>query len=430
MAVFGLLGEHLGHSYSPQIHEMLGSAPYALFEKSPQEVEAFIREGAWDGINVTIPYKRIAAALADERSPRVEALGAANTLVRRPDGTIFAENTDVMGFEKLLDAFCADKLGTTPQEAFSGKQAMVLGTGGASTAVAYVLEKIVGMEVRFLSHADLDFYRDFDARLCLDASDTALLVNTTPVGMAPNCPESPVEHWLLGPEPHGMNRLMGVIDIIYNPRITGLCFNAHSKQIPWASGLDMLVWQAVHASELFQEKPIDADAARRVIDSIGKRMLNIALIGMPGCGKSTTGRELADMLSRPFVDLDDAFAERYGRTPAEVIESRGEWPFRQLECEVLREYGAKSGLVIACGGGVVRNKHNGYALLHQNSSIVFLDRPLEELATDGRPLSKSVGVEALYRQRIGDYRSWADVIVSSTGSPRGDADAVRQALGF
>ncbi len=430
MATYGLLGEHLGHSYSPQIHALLGSVPYTLFEKSPEEVDDFIRNGAWDGINVTIPYKKRAAALADERSPRVEALGAANTLVRRPDGTIYAENTDVMGFEKLLEQFCEEQLGTTPIEAFSGKQAMVLGTGGASTAIAYVLEKIVGMKVRFLSHADLDLYQNFDARLLLHAEDTALLVNTTPVGMSPNCPKSPIKHWLLGPEPHSMNRLMGVIDIIYNPRITGLCYNAQSKDIPCASGLPMLVWQAVYASELFQGTSIDAAVARQAIDTIGKRMQNIALIGMPGCGKSTTGRILARMLSRPFVDLDDAFTLRYGRTPAEVIQQEGEWPFRQLECEVLREYGAKSGLVIACGGGVVRNHQNGYALLNQNSSIVFLDRPLEELSTEGRPLSQREGIEALYRQRIRDYRSWADIIVASTGSAKGDAEAIISALGL
>jgi shikimate dehydrogenase len=222
---------------------------------------------------------------------------------------------------------------------------------------------------------------------------------------------------------------MGVIDIIYNPRITGLCFNAHSKQIPWASGLDMLVWQAVHASELFQGKPIDADAARRVIDSIGKRMLNIALIGMPGCGKSTTGRELADMLSRPFVDLDDAFAERYGRTPAEVIESRGEWPFRQLECEVLREYGAKSGLVIACGGGVVTRQEN-YDLLHQNGFIVMLDRPIDQLSVRGRPLSQSKGVEALAKERMPIYESWADLHLMCSGSAEADAARTRELLGL
>lgn len=430
MAVFGLLGEHLGHSYSPQIHELLGSSPYTLFEKAPHEVDDFIRNGAWDGINVTIPYKKRAAELADERSPRVEALGAANTLVRRANGTIFAENTDVMGFEKLLEGFCEKHLKATPKEAFAGKLAMVLGTGGASTAIAYVLEQIVGMEVRFLSHADLDLYQSFDARLLLHADDAALLVNTTPVGMAPNCPKSPIKHWLLGPEPNSMNRLMGIIDIIYNPRITGLCYSAQAKGIPCTSGLPMLVWQAVGSSELFQEKSIDPALANEVMAAIDKRMANIALIGMPGCGKSTTGRALARMLSRSFVDLDDAFTLRYGRTPAEVIQQEGEWPFRKLELEVLREYGAKSGLVIACGGGVVRNHQNGYALLNQNSTIVFLDRPLDELSSEGRPLSKAQGVAALAAQRMPLYRSWADITVRSTGSPKGDAEAIREALGL
>jgi shikimate dehydrogenase len=127
---FGLLGRKLGHSWSPRIHTTLGSVPYDLFEREPDEVEAFIRKGTWRGVNVTIPYKCDAARLADERSPRVERLGAANTLVRRPDGTIYAENTDVLGFSLMLQRFCERRLGTTAEELLSGKPALVLGSGG------------------------------------------------------------------------------------------------------------------------------------------------------------------------------------------------------------------------------------------------------------------------------------------------------------
>ena len=85
-ATFGLLGRTLGHSWSPKIHAGLGSSPYELIELEPDEVVPFIREGSWRGLNVTIPYKRVAAEAADVQSPRVKRLGVANTLVRTDEG--------------------------------------------------------------------------------------------------------------------------------------------------------------------------------------------------------------------------------------------------------------------------------------------------------------------------------------------------------
>lgn len=429
MARFGLLGEHLGHSYSPLIHTKLGSSPYTLFEVAPVDVEDFVKNGDWDGINVTIPYKKRAAELADEKSERVRALGAANTLIRRADGTIFAENTDVMGFYKLLERFCAEKLDTTPRELLSGKSALVLGTGGASQAVAYALEHEAGAKVSCLTHAQIDEYNEMGSDLLPhffdEGREAVLLVNTTPVGMAPNCPECPVRHWVL--DKTCMPVLRGVIDVIYNPCVTGLCFQAKAKGIPSVSGLPMLVWQAVYASELFQGKELDHSRIDNIIKGVSKAMTNIVIIGMPGSGKSSTGRALAHMTSRAFVDLDDAFTLHVGRTPAEVIEQDGENTFRELEHEVAKEYGAKSGLVIACGGGIVERGFN-HGVLAQNGTIVFLDRPLEELSSEGRPLSKRHGVEALWIRRRQWYFTWADAIVKSTGSARGDAQAIIEEL--
>ena len=89
----GLLGEKLGHSYSPQIHAELADYEYRLYEKAPDEVEAFIRQGDWHGLNVTIPYKKTVVPFCDELSETAETIGSVNTLLRREDGSMHESET-------------------------------------------------------------------------------------------------------------------------------------------------------------------------------------------------------------------------------------------------------------------------------------------------------------------------------------------------
>lgn len=419
-APFGLLGRTLGHSWSPRIHTTLGSAPYGLFEREPEEVTDFVRNGSWRGINVTIPYKRQAAELADVRSPRVERLGVANTLVKREDGSIFAENTDVLGFARMLERFCAREFATTTAEAFAHKKALVLGSGGASQAVRAALEDI-GAHVVIISRTGTETYQTLVER----HADAELLVNTTPVGMYPNCPNAPIREDVLT----RLTSLRALIDVVYNPERTGLCLMAERLGIPHESGLAMLVAQALYASELFQGKELDPSCLDRIESDILRSTRNVVFIGMPGCGKTSAGKRLARMVGRPFVDLDDAFVVDHGQTPAECILTHGEETFRALESETTASYCARSGLVVACGGGVVTQERN-YDLLHQNATIVFLDRPLDELSSDNRPLSQSKGVARLAQERMPLYRSWADITLPCTGSAEGDAAEVRRLLGL
>lgn len=418
---YALLGRTLGHSWSPQIHAALGSVPYDLVELEPDEVVPFVREGSWRGLNVTIPYKRLAAEAADVRSPRVEALGVSNTLVRQGDGSILADNTDVLGFDAMLSAFSQRELGISARDAFGGRRALVLGTGGASQAVSYALSVSVGCEVTFVSRTGETNYQN----LVEQAGDAALVVNTTPVGMYPNCPDSPLANGTL----EKLGELKAVLDVVYNPLRTGICQQAECLGIPSESGLAMLVWQALFASQLFQGKELGHGMVTQIMGDIGRQTGNVALIGMPGAGKTTAGRALARLTHRPFIDLDDAFSVETDLTPAEYITSRGEQAFRVRETEVLKGYAARSGLVIACGGGVVTRAEN-YAPLHQNGTIVFLDRPLDQLSSRGRPLSQQKGIEQLAQERMGLYRSWADLIVSCTGSPTSDAAFIRDKLGL
>ncbi len=420
-APYGLVGRRLGHSWSPQIHERLGSAPYRLVELEPDELAPFVRQGAWRGLNVTIPYKREAARLADVRSAAVERLGAANTLVRAEDGSIVAENTDVLGFAWMLSRFCRERLGTSPRELLAGEKVIILGSGGASQAVVDALSNTVGAEPVVISRSGTETYDTLVER----HADAVLLVNTTPVGMFPECPASPVPEGDLA----ALDGLRGVLDVVYNPTRTGLVLAAERLGLPAESGLAMLVAQALYASELFQGRDLDDALVTEVERQIAGQAENVVLIGMPGAGKTSCGRELARLLGRPFVDLDDALEIEFGRSPAQVIEQDGEASFRALETEVVRRYGARSGLVIACGGGVVTRPEN-HDLLRQNGRIVFLDRPLDELSSAGRPVSQARGVDAIASERMGLYRSWADVTLHCTGSAVGDAQALRSQLGL
>ena len=406
MSTYGLLGETLAHSFSPQIHAMLGDYPYRLFEVAPQDVHAFLLKSEFDGINVTIPYKKTVIPYCDALSDAAKRIGSVNTILRGADGKLTGHNTDYAGFDALLR-----QLGFDP----AGKKAVILGSGGSSVTVKAVLEDRRASEAVVISRAGRNNYHN----LFLHA-DAALIVNTTPVGMYPNTGVSPVS----------LNSFPGceaVIDIIYNPARTKLLLDAQAKNLPAINGLVMLVAQAKAAAELFTGRPISDSHIGVIADTIRRQTMNILLIGMPSCGKSTIGKALAAQLNRPFVDLDTRIAERAGRGIPDIIERDGEAAFRELETAMLTEVSKQSGTVIATGGGIVTVPGN-LPLIRQNSICVFLKRDLAKLRTDGRPLSAKYGVDALYKARLPLYQAWSDATVDGNRSIEHTAKAVREAL--
>ena len=389
----GLLGRTLEHSYSPAIHKELADYSYCLFEREPEAVEGFIKHGPWDGLNVTIPYKKDVVAFCDDLSPLAKELGSVNTLLRRPDGTIYGDNTDAWGFESM-----ATRLGVD----YRGKKALVFGSGGASVTVQAVLRHL-GCDVIVVSRTGDVTYADLDAY-----TDAQVLVNTTPVGMYPKNGEAVVD---LARFP----KAEAVLDVVYNPARTKLILDAEARGIPCESGLFMLVGQAARACEIWTGKKISAERLNAVHKTIGASMQNIILIGMPGCGKSTVGFKLARALGRWLVDADQELVKKAGMEIPRYMEAFGEEAFRKLETEVLQELGKKSSLVIATGGGCVTRQEN-YPALHQNGTIVWLRRDLDQLPTDGRPISQKEGVQALYKKRKPLYEAFCDISVDNTGN--------------
>ena len=389
---FGLLGRKLGHSYSPQIHHLLGGYPYELFEREPEDVADFLKNGDFDGINVTIPYKKTVIPCLDEIDPLALRLGAVNTIVRR-NGKLKGYNSDYFGFRSMVQ-----RTGI----AVAGKKALVLGSGGASVTAQAVLADL-GAEVVVISRSGENNYGNLHRH-----ADAALLVNTTPVGMYPNTGEAPVDV-------SRFPALEGVLDVIYNPARTQLLLDCEKLGIPSFNGLWMLVAQAKQSAQWFLDTPLPDSLVADIHGKLRSQMENIVLIGMAGCGKSTIGRLLAKEIGKTFRDADAQIEKLAGMTIPEIFARDGEAEFRRLETEVLSELGKQSGLVIATGGGCVTRAEN-HPLLHQNGRILWIRRDPGKLPTAGRPLSQKTDPAVLYEQRKPLYAAFADAAVENEGT--------------
>lgn len=387
----GLLGQRLSHSYSPAIHAEFGDYRYCLIEKEPGQIPDFLRHGAFHGLNVTMPYKRTVIPFLDELTETAQTLGAVNTVVRRPDGSLLGHNSDFFGFRSMV---------LRSGLSVSGKKCLVLGSGGASATAVAVLKEI-GANTVIISRSEKNNYHNLHQH-----SDAKLIVNTTPVGMYPNCGISPVDL-------SAFADLEGVLDVIYNPARTKLLLDAEARGLVAMNGLWMLVAQAAESSRYFTGQTIPDEKIEEVYHKIRRSMENILLIGMPGCGKSTVGAALAEKLDREFVDTDREIERSAGKAIPAIFTEDGEAAFRQLESQVLRHFGQESSLVIATGGGCVTREENR-PLLHQNGTVFWLQRDLSLLPTEGRPLSTDLS--AMFARRAPLYKTFSDHQVDNNGS--------------
>lgn len=403
--MYGLLGEHLPHSFSPQIHNALGNNDYSLFEVQPEKLENFMTRHNFSGINVTIPYKKAVIPYLDALSPEAEKIGAVNTITVR-DGKLYGDNTDYFGFVYMLE-----KSGISVQ----GKKTLVLGGGGASATVQTVLRDFGAKEVIVV---DLNTENNYD-NIYLHF-DSEIIVNTTPVGMYPNNLKSLVNL-------DDFKNLCGVLDVVYNPLKTKLILEAEERNIPCASGLSMLVAQAKKSHEIFFDTKLDTSVCKKIEKNLQMEMCNIVLVGMAGCGKSTVGAALSKILNKEIVDTDEMVESAENMPIPEIFAEKGEEYFRRCENTAIELAGKEKSQIIATGGGAVTRPEN-YKPLKQNGIIVFINRNADLLPSNGRPLSQMHGVKALYEKRMPLYRSFADIEIDGNGTVDEVAERIAKEL--
>ena len=402
---YGLLGERLGHSFSPQIHRDLAGYDYQLLPTPPEAVEDLFARRAFQGLNVTIPYKRTVMPLCDEIDPRAAAIGAVNTVVNQ-NGRLTGYNTDIDGF-----LYMARRAGVD----MAGKKVVILGSGGTSRTARAAAGELGAREIVTVSRHGEDNYQNLSRH-----ADAQVLVNTTPVGMYPNWGQSPVSL-------ESFPALEGVLDVVYNPLRTALLLQAEERGLPCSCGLPMLVAQAKRAAELFTGQNIDDSRTEAVLHGLREQLTSIVLIGMPGCGKTTVGRALAGKLGRTFVDLDEEIVRRAGMSIPEIFAREGEAGFRERESALVREFGERTGLVVSTGGGVVTRREN-YIPLKQNGLLLHLRRDPAALPTDGRPLSQATAPEELWRRRAPLYAAFADGEIDNNGTLAGTLEQIEKEM--
>lgn len=405
---YGLVGAKLGHSYSPEIHAQFGGYDYRLHECTEDEFIELLDSRRFKGLNVTIPYKVLAYRHCDVLSDVAREVGCVNTLVVRPDGTLYGHNTDIGGFTAMARRAGID---------LSGKKCAILGSGGASLTARTACKRFGARETIVVSRSGPV---DYEA-LYRDHADAEVLINATPVGMYPNNGHSPAD---LSKLP----ALRGVLDVIYNPDKTALVLDAEARGIPCAGGLYMLVGQAREAAEMFMGKTIPEAETDRVYAKLRADALNVVLIGMPGSGKTSVGQTLANEMGRAFVDCDAEIEKKAGMTIPEIFAQKGEAGFRDIEAEVVSEVCKKRSQVIATGGGAILREANVRAM-RQNGAVLMLERNLDILAMDGRPLSTGrAALERLWAQREPKYRAAADACIDNNTTLDAAVDAAREAF--
>ncbi len=396
---YGCIGEHLTHSFSKEIHNALADYDYCIQELTPEQLPQFMECRDFKAINVTIPYKKDVIPYLEWISPEAKAINAVNTIVNI-DGKLYGYNTDFYGLKSLIER---------QNVSLKDKCVAILGSGGTSNTAFAVANSMGASAVVRVSRTPDEGYISYN-ELYEIADKVNVIINTTPCGMYPDIGKSAVEV-------ARFKNLSAVFDAVYNPLVSKLVYDARCKDITATGGLYMLVSQAAYAVEKFIDTPVDNQAVEKIYNDLYKSKMNIVLVGMPSCGKSTIGEKLAERFNKSFVDTDEYIVSCDGREIPQIFQEDGEGIFRQKENEAVLNIAKSTSTVIATGGGVVLNESN-IDILKENGRVYFIDRPLELLVSTGdRPLSSNrADLEKRYNERYSLYTACADVVIDGSGT--------------
>ncbi len=400
---YGLIGEKLEHSFSKQIQTRIAELQnvkdyqYDFVELDKEQFVEFMEKKDFKGINVTLPYKKAVIPYIDVLDESAAQMGAVNTIVNR-DGKLYGYNTDFGGFLYMVKAHNVH---------MEGKKVLLIGNGGASAAVQAVCKHEKARDIIVVSRSATNGAISYD-EMYTSHLDADIVVNTSPVGMYPNIANSPIDvSWF--------HKLECVLDVVYNPILTRLCFEAQELDIKRVIGLEMLIAQAKYSFEYFEDMTFDDS----IIDEIKKEMLkdrcNIVLIGMPSAGKTTIGKMLQEKLGKKFVDLDDMIIEKAGKTIPEIFQESGETGFRAIETEVAIEASKMNNMIIATGGGAIKHKVN-MDFLRLNGITIYIDRDVDKLISSdpNRPLSSSKqALQQMHKERQPLYQKYAAYVADN-----------------
>ncbi len=409
MKKHGLFGKGLSHSLSPDIHKYVYKsisydADYFLIDFEKNELEkqiSHLRNGYLDGVNVTMPYKSEVIEMLDDIDEHAKAIGAVNTIVASNIG-LKGYNTDYYGIEKTLE----------PHMPLSKKTFLILGYGGACKPLIHFLSKNRAEKI-FIATRTPWKYKNFDKNgskiIFTDYNKIKningdIVFNTTPLGMYPYSTTCPLDDAYF-------KNFNCAIDFIYNPSQTVFLKKAKENGLKTQNGLKMLVYQAIKSIELWSKISIPEKLKDEIylhFRSLYVESEKIFIIGMPGSGKSTFGKMLANSLEYEFLDLDKYIEEMADMKIPEIFSTHGEKKFRELETLALKELSSFKKLVVATGGGCVITKENR-DLLSKYKYVLYLDRPckdiLSDLETQNRPLLKKNPNEifSIYEKRKNFY---------------------------
>lgn len=405
MKNYGLFGEHLSHSKSPEIqkyiYNLIGyDADYNLYEFPKGDLSNYInrlKNNSLDGVNVTIPYKKDVIEYLDVLDPKAKDIAAVNTIVRK-NGLLYGYNTDYYGIEKTLETF----------DPVENKDCLILGYGGASQPLIHFLADKNAKTI-YIASRKSEKYKDFKLKNSnivflsyeeLKNIQAYIIFNSTPVGMYPNDNTSPVGRDVL-------SNFSIAIDFIYNPSCTKFLSYAKECGLKTQNGLKMLVYQALKSIEIWKEEKIEENKQMDTylhFRSLLQESDSICLIGLPASGKSTLGKMLADYIGYDFIDLDSYIEDFTMMSIEDIFEIHGENYFREIESRLLADLIKKKDTVISPGGGIVLRENNR-DLLRKCDKVFYIKRDCEDILNnvnlDNRPLLKSSPqkIYELYNER-------------------------------